>query len=113
MQLFSKIIDADIYINGKKVPVLNTDLEINLEWSINFAQKSNSVDIEIKVIGISGYFHITDIKEAYKKETKYTINQLLDWHSETILTSINLRNKSISPEHITLDFDKRQMRVKF
>jgi hypothetical protein len=113
MDITTRIIDADIIINGKSMPVLNSDLSLMLKWSIFIIKNDESADLDIKITSLSGSFNVTETKECYKKEIKYTINELIEWNTEVTPTFFNLQNVNISPEHITINFDTQQLKIKF
>ena len=107
--MISKLIDAEIIINNKKIPILNTELFIEVEWDVLLEKKTAFAELKISFLSIKGWFEWYDIKENYKKKIRIEFHSDETWKltPENQWAALN-----IQPFTAHINFDKKEAKIK-
>mgnify|MGYP006883733764 CR=1 FL=1 len=119
--MVSQILDAEIVFKGRKLPVLNSEMNIKAEWDIDISKYPSEAGLSISCKSISGSFCWEDRNLDYSRRTTITFSTSTsvkgsDWKIEVVKSSTNLIEDTsfkITPESAVIDFDLKNIKIKF
>ena len=115
--MISKALEAQITINDKLVPLINSDMNIDIDWDISITQKDNGVLLNIICNSVKGYFQYVEKKETYKKETRISFESNNSWsisHKKDDYMMQGIINSNlIEPYLIEVNLDTKKVVIKF
>jgi hypothetical protein len=103
----TRIIDAEVIIKEKKLPIVNTEILIHIDWDINIKKEEDTAQIELNFIEVYGTIEWNTIKEGYKQKTSIYFRTDEHWKIETI----DLIPFTIYPSYAKIDFDKKEIKI--
>jgi hypothetical protein len=75
----TQIFECDIIVNGKKTSIINTEMNIDLDWDIDFVKNDDNASIFLRFKNVKGFVSFSTIQTNYKKSTTIEINADSTW----------------------------------
>ena len=110
----SKLLELSVLYKQKKRQVINTEMDMFIEWEVEVVKSEKVAQLVINCIKIYGSFAWTDRNDDYKKETKITLKTDESWKTNVMSDSSVLHNfNMIEPETAFIDFDTKKITITF
>lgn len=104
----TRILDAEIVLKEKKLPLVNTGLLIHIDWDIVLEKKENTAEIQIKYLEVYGDLEWLSQKDGYKQKTSINFRTDENWK---IQNENNLTPFVVHPFYAKIDFDKKEIKI--
>jgi hypothetical protein len=115
--MISKALEAQITLNDKLVPLINSDFNIDIDWDISITQKDNGVLLDILCNSLKGYFQYIEKRDSYKKETRISFESDNSWiinHEKDNSFMSQITNSIlIEPYLVIINLDTKKVVIKF
>lgn len=106
----TRILELTVFINGKKMDILNTQSEIIVDWEVDIKPvNESSIRLSFVFNSISGWFSYITENELYTKACTYKLKAGFDW----TYTSVPHASDVISPTSAIINFDEKTVNIKF
>ena len=107
----TQILDCDIILNSKKIPIINSDMKIELEWDIETEKNEESASVKIILKSLRGYVNFASAQTFYRKTTKIEFNTDSSWSIKSKHETIDYTK--IEPVYSLIDFDSRMVNIEY
>jgi hypothetical protein len=115
--MISKALEAQITLNDKLVPLINSDFNIDIDWDISITQKDNGVLLDILCNSLKGYFQYIEKRDSYKKETRISFESDNTWvinhEKDNSFMSQITNSMLIEPYLVIVNLDTKKVVIKF
>jgi hypothetical protein len=115
--MISKALEAQITLNDKVVPIINTQMDIDIDWDIATIEKDNGIVITILCNSIKGYFQYIEKRDSYKKETRISFESNESWvinhEKDDSFISQMTNSMLIEPYLVIVNLDTKKVVIKF
>lgn len=115
--MISKALEAQITLNDKLVPLINSDFNIDIDWDISITQKDNGVLLNILCNSLKGYFQYLEKRDSYKKETRISFESDNTWvinhEKDNSFMSQITNSMLIEPYLVIVNLDTKKVVIKF
>lgn len=108
----SQILEASIIINGKRREIINSEMQLFLEWDIKIDKKTDSVSINLIMENIKGFLEFTEVKEYYKKRNIIEFSSNSNWSINYQITR-EVDYEKVEPLFAQIDFDEKKIKIEF
>ena len=105
----TKLIDLTAYIKGTPLPIINSEMDVTVDWDLSVEKKSDSATIIYTFESISGKFTVHESKELFEKTIEYKFSSDETWKFSHVPYSTD----SISPTSAIINFDDKTVKIKF
>ena len=105
----TKLIDLTAYIKGTPLPIINSEMDVTVDWDLSVEKKSDSATIIYTFESISGKFIVHESKELFEKTIEYKFSSDETWKFSHVPYSTD----SISPTSAIINFDDKTVKIKF
>jgi hypothetical protein len=72
--MITKILEAEATINGSVYKIINTDMDLSVEWDISVDKKDTRAEINVIFKRLIGSFSYQNHLNGYKKKTTITFS---------------------------------------
>jgi hypothetical protein len=115
--MISKALEAQITLNDKLVPLINSDFNIDIDWEISITQKDNGVLLNILCNSLKGYFQYIEKRDSYKRETRISFETNNSWvinhEKDNSFMSQITNSMLIEPYLVVVNLDTKKVVIKF
>lgn len=114
----SKFLEAKVIINKKSFDLLNTQMDILVDYT-SIISEEKYVKLNFIIDKVYGYFSYRNDTEFYKKETNINFHTDSSWETKISDNNITFSKMAhtndyvLLPESVVLDFDKKLVIVNF
>ena len=108
----SQILEAAIIINGKRREIINSEMQIFLEWEVEIGKKTDSISFNIIMQNLKGFLEFTDIKDCYKKRNIIEFSSNSNWQINYQITR-EIDYQKVEPLFAQIDFDEKKIKIEF
>ena len=106
----TRLLDAKIIFNKKSISLLNTDMEIYVEWDAKLKENFTSVDLSLNIISVHGNFNIYDNVDSYKTKTNIEFRTDKEWKIE-LSQEFYITFKEIQPIIGIINLDEKAIKL--
>jgi len=107
----TQILDCDIIVNARKINIINSEMNIDIEWDIETEKTNENVSVKPIVKSLKGFVSFTTTQPSYKKVTKMEFTTDLSWTINSKTETINL--PEIQPMYSLIDFDEKRVIISY
>jgi hypothetical protein len=115
--MISIALEAQITLNDKLVPLINSDFNIDIDWDISITQKDNGILLDILCNSLKGYFQYVEKRDSYKKETRILFETNNSWEinheKDNSFMSQITNSMLIEPYLVVVNLDTKKVVIKF
>jgi hypothetical protein len=109
----TKLIDLTAYIKGSSINILNTEVDVYVEWDLSI-NKITTKDFDYAELhylfsSVHGKFTVHESKELFEKTIEYKFSTDETWKFSHVPYSTD----SISPTSAIINFDDKTVKIKF
>jgi len=109
--LNTKLLELTVYINRKKLEIVNTNIDVNIEWDVDLEKKLDSAILTYSFEQVYGSFKVNHITEdLYTKESTYKFTAT---NKRWLFSHVPFQTDNISPTGIIINFDEKTINIKF
>jgi hypothetical protein len=109
----SKLLETTIILKEKKCELINTMMDIYVDWQLLLIEDENLAKIELNIKKIFGEFtHINTFFHP-KKEQKINFETNTDWQIQCLIENTEKNQITYYPISAILDFDKLSATIIF
>lgn len=105
------ILESKVTIGGKVFNLINTDMELLVDWDILLSKKDSTAEISIQFNSVYGSFNYKEQKEGYQKKTTISFKSDNTWKVSGFVNDIN--NGVLIPIISKIDFDTKTIQIYF
>jgi len=106
--MISKILDAEITLKERILPVLNSEMDIKVEWEVVLKKNDGYAEVEIQYLSVSGWFNWVDKTENYTKKNTIEFCTTKQWK---LIPVNSLLSVKIEPIMAEINFDKKEIKI--
>jgi len=113
--MISKFLEAQAIINKKPIDILNTQMDISIEYFCKISEEEDNL-IYLTIDRVFGNFNYKLSTESYRKDININFHTDTTWIIKTTKLDLNTQGiniYSIEPEMAIIDFDQKLISVKF
>lgn len=107
--MHTKLLDLTVYINGKTLNVINSEMEVYANWDLSIQKKEDSASLIYAFTDLEGKFYVHESKELFQKTTEYKFRTDETWK----FAHVPYCADSISPTSAIINFDDKTVKIKF
>jgi len=108
----SQILEVAIIINGKRREIINSEMQIHLEWEAEIVKKTDSFSLNLIMKELKGFLEFTDIKDYYKKRNIIEFSSNSNWSINYQITR-EIDYLKVEPLFAQIDFDEKKIKIEF
>jgi hypothetical protein len=105
----TKLLDLTVYIKGTPLPVINSEMDVYVDWDLQINKNPDSASLLYSFTGIDGRFNVHESKELYQKTSEYKFRADETWKYAHVPYCAD----SISPTSAIINFDDKTVKIKF
>ena len=113
--MISKILDAEITLKERILPVLNSEMDIKVEWEVVLKKNDENAEFEIQYLSVSGWFNWIDKTENYTKKNTIEFCTTKQWKlipvTPIAIFTNSLVSVKIEPIMAEINFDKKEIKI--
>lgn len=95
----SKIFDAVAKNqNNDQLSLLNTALDIDVDWDVDIVKKENVAELEISIKSIKGSYSYSEHRSGYEKITTIKFSTNSDWNIQVDIKNVTFPLSPASAE---------------
>lgn len=106
----TRIIELSVILNTKQFNILNTDMDILVNWDIDIKKTEKEAKISYSIISMRGTFGIHSESELYDRKSTYKFKTDSSWSYSTIPPNFT---DVVYPSSAVLNFDNKTVNIKF
>lgn len=107
----TQILECEIIINSKKITIINSEMNIELEWDLELEKNKDNASLNIVFKNIKGNVSFSANYDNYKKNTKIDFSSDSSW---TILSKDEMVNfRRIEPTSSVINFDEKRVIIEY
>ena len=107
--MITKLIDAEFILNDKKLPIVNSEIKILVNWDINLEKMDEFFNLKIDYFNVSGSLNWVEVKDNFRK--KNTIEFSTDKNWKIVQENNIYLGDKICPISAKINFDKKEIRI--
>jgi hypothetical protein len=107
----TQILDTDIIINGKRYSILNTEMDIVIDWDAELTKTDEIISLEIKLKHIKGTISFSSQNTGYKKKTSIDFSSDSSWVFVSKNETINIGR--IEPVYSLINLDEKVVTIEY
>lgn len=108
--MITKILEAEATINGKVYKIINTDMDLSVEWDISVDKKDTRAEINLIYKRLIGSFSYQTNPIGYKKKTTITFS---GDQSCFLITATSKLSKIVEPLIAYINLDLKEIIISF
>ncbi len=105
----TKLLDLTAYIKGTSLNILNSEMDVYIDWDLSIDKKPDSATLIYSFSGADGKFIVHESKELYQKTSEYKFRTDETWK----FAHVPYCADSISPTSAIINFDDKTVKIKF
>ena len=106
--MITKVLEAKVILKDKEIGLINTLMDIELDWDAEIKKSDNIAEVIIKANKISGWFSWETKYDNYTIENKVKFS----FKPENIIVS-EVSLHPISPESVVINLDTKNVKIWF
>lgn len=107
--MISKVLDAQIVLKGKTLPITNTEYDIFVEWAIAAEEKDESVELRMLFYRVYGKFQYKEVNDSYRKRVEVDFESNKDWVLS--VEKMEVVNNRVYPELVVIELDNKKAKI--
>jgi hypothetical protein len=107
--MITKLLEATAIINNKTINIINTQMDIYVDWDIEIIKKESSAIIKCIFKEVKGNFEYVSKNEAYKKVISIEFKSDKDFK----ITHIPYLAENLEPISAVINLDLKTIQIKF
>lgn len=107
----TQILETDIIVNSKKYQIINSEMNIVIEWDTELTKTEESVSLNIKLKNIKGTISFSSQNTGYKKKTSIDFNSDSSWVFVSKNETINIDR--IEPVYSLINLDDKVVTIEY
>jgi hypothetical protein len=108
-EMITKLLEAKAIINNKTIHIINTQMDIYVDWDIEITRKESSALIKYIFKEVKGHFEYVHKNESYKKIVTIEFKSDSDYK----ITQITNLAENIEPLSAVINLDLKTIQIKF
>jgi hypothetical protein len=108
-EMITKLLEATAIINNKTINIINTQMDIYVDWDIEIIKKESSAIIKCIFKEVKGHFEYVSKNEAYKKIVSIEFKS----DSNTKISHIPSLAENLEPVSAVINLDLKTIQIKF
>lgn len=106
----TQILECDIIVNTKKISIINSEMNIVLDWDVELEKTEDSVSVKTILTNLKGFVSFITQNPNYKKNTRIDFSTDSSW---ILKSKFPADLQKIEPVYSLIDFDEKRVTIEY